>query len=327
MPVPSAVSAAEVQALRLVVGQRLADQLARPFAHRDGALGVPALRPPRAVVRRDDVGVAAATGRLGEKVVVHRALVAEAAVAHLVAKALHLVARHAGRHVGKVDQQAQADIVADRRALGWRAQHGTRVAGSAQRALALAALEPALVAAPPAEPQRAFAPRGAGRLGRDAHAGRHARAAAVGQRACAGQRLQRVLVVGQFGKFEETGGRVAGDRVAVERLEHRLVLVAPAAHLEPGAVGLDEAEGLAEEGGRHRDAPAVADGRRVSDLRRSPGRRYPQSLGVCLPTRRWLRAAGRALVRFGQMRDGLTARCTETCARNRLEAQNQSVSE
>ena len=75
------------------------------------------LRKARAVIRRNDVGVAAAADRLIEKVVVHRALVAEAAVAHLIAEAIDFVAADGLRRVSEVDQQAQADVVAHRGAL------------------------------------------------------------------------------------------------------------------------------------------------------------------------------------------------------------------
>ena len=65
------------------------------------------------------------------------------------------------------------------------------------------------------------------------------------------RRLEPRAVGGQRGDFEEAVGRVPDERVAVERLEHGVMLVAEATHAERAAVRLGEGEDPAAEGHRH----------------------------------------------------------------------------
>ena len=187
----------------------------------------------------------------------HRAVVAEAAVADLVAEAPDLFARDRRRGVDEVDQQAQADIVAHRRALRRREQRPAGGGHRAHRTLLLAALQAALVAAPPAQAPRAFEPGGTRTRGRHAQTARGQRAAAVGQRMGIGQGLQALPVGPELGDLVEAGRRVACDGEAVEGLEDGVMLVAPAAQVDLAAVGLGELEGLAEEGSGHVGASGV----------------------------------------------------------------------
>ena len=263
----------EVEPVVAQVGQRLGDQLPSPAAERDRRVGV--VRPVllRRVVGGDHVAVAQLPLRDLEEVVTHRTVVAEAAVAGLVAEVVDLLAGDRAGHVRELDEDAQPGDVADSSGLRRRGQAFRR------RLDRGAPLAPTLLPAPldgrcvvscrcsfpGGRSPRAQVLRNAERLrlrGADARP----------------ERQQRRPIVGQAGVMVEPGDRVVHDGVPVERLEDRFELVAPPQQPNLGAIRLLKGEQLTCERNRHHVLPLLKPGRIGQALSGGgaarPGRRY-----------------------------------------------------
>src|SRR3954468_4033209 len=99
---------------------------------------------------------------------------------------------------------------------------------------------------------------GLGRLARDVDARGEPEGGGADVARLPAGRDQFVAVGADRGVLVEAGGRILDDGVAVEGLEAGVVLVAPAADVERGAIGLGEGEGLAAERDGHDASPGGA---------------------------------------------------------------------
>ena len=245
----------EVEVLCLQAGDGLADQLAGADAVTHRAVGIVGAVVRGGVVGCDDIGVGEAPAGVVSVVVAHRAVVAEAGVALLVAEVVDLGLRDRAGHVGELHQHAQAHVAAHAGVLrrrGHRTGHAARGVGDQRLAVLLAPYLPARLGAE----RRLCGNRGAtsrGRLHAQVLAQRGGWCLVGADAVC----NQRVRIGREVRVFVEAGGRVAHHGIALGRLEMCVELVTPTDDAELRAVGVGEGEALAEKGHAHGGPPSA----------------------------------------------------------------------